>query len=80
MVGDDSWRGVRRRRLQGWLQWSSTTYGITTSGDSRGWAASNQLNLYANEDFRSREIVLTFRVGWAILAPSCLPRRRPVHR
>ena len=31
--------------------------------DSRWWAVTNPLNLYSQEDFKSRDVVLTFHVG-----------------
>lgn len=33
---------------------------------SRWWAVSNPLNLYSQDDFKSRDVVLTFHVGLAI--------------
>src|ERR1019366_6347857 len=30
---------------------------------SRWWAVSNPLNLYSQEDFKSRDVVLTFHIG-----------------
>jgi hypothetical protein len=32
---------------------------------SRWWAVSNPLNLYSQEDFKSRDVVLTFHIGLA---------------
>lgn len=34
--------------------------------DSRWWAVSDPLNLYSQEDFKSRDVVLTFHVGLAV--------------
>lgn len=33
---------------------------------TRWWAVSNPLNLYSQEDFKSRDVVLTFHVGLAV--------------
>jgi len=38
--------------------------------DSRWWAVSNPLNLYPQEDFESRDVVLTFHVGLAVRVAS----------
>jgi hypothetical protein len=45
----------------------------TTAG--RWWAVTNPLNLYSQEDFKSRDVVLTFHVGLALRMAS--PQRRP---
>lgn len=34
--------------------------------DSQWWAVSNPLNLYSQDDFKSRDVVLTFHVGLAV--------------
>lgn len=34
--------------------------------DSRWWAVSNPLNLYSQEDFKSRDVVLSFHIGLAV--------------
>jgi hypothetical protein len=34
--------------------------------DSRWWAVTNPLNAYSQDDFKSRDVVLTFHVGLAV--------------
>lgn len=38
--------------------------------DSRWWAVTNPLNAYSQEDFKSRDVVLTFHVGLALRVAS----------
>lgn len=38
--------------------------------DSRWWVVSNPLNLYSQEDFKSRDVVLTFHIGLAVRVAS----------
>lgn len=46
-------------------------------GDARWWAVTNPLNAYSQEDFKSRDVVLTFHVG--LMVRIAEQRRPPVN-
>lgn len=46
--------------------------------ESRWWAVTNPLNLYSQDDFKSRDVVLTFHVGLALRLSYLNDREVPV--
>lgn len=46
--------------------------------ESRWWAVTNPLNLYSQDDFKSRDVVLTFHVGLALRLSYLNDRRVPL--
>lgn len=46
--------------------------------DSRWWVITNPTNLYSQGDFKSRDVALTFHIGWALRVSYLHERQVPV--
>jgi hypothetical protein len=67
-----------RRRPPSWSARYVTTSGTSTVPESRWSVVTNPTNLYSQQDFKSRDVVLTFHIGLALRLEYAREREVPV--